>query len=60
MPRDIHLYGWPLCGGDPCPVCGVELGYEEIGDPDDCDVEPVLVHPDPQCGWPDPPEPAAS
>jgi hypothetical protein len=36
-----------LTGGDPCPVCGVELDYDEVGD----EREPEIVHPDPQCGW---------
>ncbi len=36
-----------LYGGDPCPVCGIELDYDEIGS----EREPVLIHPDPQCGW---------
>jgi hypothetical protein len=36
-----------IYGGDPCPVCGVELDYDERGD----DREPFLIHPDPQCGW---------
>lgn len=36
-----------LAGGDPCPACGVKLEYEEIGE----EHEPLLEHPDPQCGW---------
>ena len=36
-----------LYGGDPCPVCGVELDYDEFGE----EREPSIVHPDPDCGW---------
>ena len=33
-----------LIGGDACPVCGIELDW-------DYDRGPVVIHPDPQCGW---------
>jgi len=36
-----------LYGGDPCPACGAELGYEEDWSAGDI----WLTHPDPPCGW---------
>jgi hypothetical protein len=36
-----------LYGGDPCPRCGAELGYDESGE----EREPFLIHPEPRCGW---------
>jgi hypothetical protein len=36
-----------LYGGDPCPVCGLILDYDE--DYENGDV--WLEHPEPLCGW---------
>jgi hypothetical protein len=36
-----------LIGGDPCPGCGVTLDWDEEGD----DRTPVVLHPEPRCGW---------
>lgn len=36
-----------LIDGDPCPACGAELDYDEVGD----EREPEIVHPEPRCGW---------
>ena len=41
-------------GGDPCPRCGAELGYDEQQMPDGFGGEewqPFIRHPEPQCGW---------
>lgn len=36
-----------LYGDDPCPVCGMTLYYDEVGE----EREPEIIHPDPGCGW---------
>lgn len=41
-------------GGDPCPRCGAELGYDEQEAPDGMggtEWQPFLTHPELRCGW---------
>lgn len=42
QPNDRTIYG-----GDPCPRCGLVLGWDEDYETGDR----WLIHPEPQCGW---------